>query len=52
MTASWVASASWLEQNPSEQHGRAGLRRVLREAEVEIMATAVHLKLVRTDPLP
>ena len=43
----WAESAGWLVAHPSEQHGRVGLLRVLREAAVEIMAVDSHLKEVR-----
>lgn len=42
----WVETADWLERKPSEQHGRVGLRRVLREAALEVEATATHLNKV------
>lgn len=48
LVAGWVESAAWLERNPSEQHGRAGLRRVLREAMLEVEATASHLNQAAT----
>ena len=49
LVESWLESAAWLERNPSEQHGRAGLRRVLREAMLEVEATASHLNEVRQE---